>query len=63
MCLPISHLFWVSSLTYPNLLETKGYVVVVVAAAYLWRLPCTLATVLRRKERGLFGSYGLKFNN
>jgi hypothetical protein len=64
MCLPVSRLFWVLSLTYPNLLGTKGYVVVVVvAAAYLWRLPCTLAAVLRRKERGLFGSYGLKFNN
>jgi hypothetical protein len=30
MCLPVSRLFWVSSLTYPNFLETKGYVVVVV---------------------------------
>jgi hypothetical protein len=30
MCLPVSHLFWVSSLAYPNLLGTKGYVVVVV---------------------------------
>jgi hypothetical protein len=30
MCLPISRLFWVSSLAYPNLLGTKGYVVVVV---------------------------------
>jgi hypothetical protein len=30
MCLPISRLFWVSSLAYPNLLRTKGYVVVVV---------------------------------
>jgi hypothetical protein len=39
MCLPVSRLFWVSSLAYPNLLGTKGYVVVVVvvvvAAAYL----------------------------
>jgi hypothetical protein len=30
MCLPVSRLFWVSSLAYPNLLETKGYVVVVI---------------------------------
>jgi hypothetical protein len=26
----VSRLFWVSSLAYPNLLGTKGYVVVVV---------------------------------
>jgi hypothetical protein len=32
MCLPVSRLFWVSSLAYPNLLGTKGYIVVVVAA-------------------------------
>jgi hypothetical protein len=30
MCLPVSRLFWVLSLAYPNLLGTKGYVVVVV---------------------------------
>jgi hypothetical protein len=30
MCLPVSYLFWVSSLAYPNLLRTKGVVVVVV---------------------------------
>jgi hypothetical protein len=30
LCLPVSRLFWVSSLAYPNLLGTKGYVVVVV---------------------------------
>jgi hypothetical protein len=30
MCLFVSRLFWVSSLAYPNLLGTKGYVVVVV---------------------------------
>jgi hypothetical protein len=30
MYLPVSRLFWVSSLAYPNLLGTKGYVVVVV---------------------------------
>jgi hypothetical protein len=29
MCLLVSRLFWVSSLAYPNLLGTKGYVVVV----------------------------------
>jgi hypothetical protein len=33
MCLPVSRLFWVSSLAYPNLLGTKGYVVVVVVVA------------------------------
>jgi len=32
LCLPVSRLFWVSSLAYPNLLGTKGYVVVVVIA-------------------------------
>jgi hypothetical protein len=30
MCFPVSRLFWVSSLAYPKLLGTKGYVVVVV---------------------------------
>jgi hypothetical protein len=30
MCLPVSHLLWVSSLAYPNLLGTKGCVVIVV---------------------------------
>jgi hypothetical protein len=34
MCLPVSRLFWVSSLAYPNLLGTKGYVVVVVNFFY-----------------------------
>jgi hypothetical protein len=33
MCLPVSRLFWVSSLAYPNLLGTKCYVVVVVVVA------------------------------
>jgi hypothetical protein len=32
MCLSVSRLFWVSSLAYPNLLGTKGYVVVVATA-------------------------------
>jgi hypothetical protein len=32
MCLPVSRLFWVLSLAYPNLLGTKGYVVIVVLA-------------------------------
>jgi hypothetical protein len=35
MCLPVSRLFWVSSLAYPNLLGTKGYVVVVVVVVVL----------------------------
>jgi hypothetical protein len=30
MCLPVSRLFWVLSLAYPNLPGTKGYVIVVV---------------------------------
>jgi hypothetical protein len=30
MCLPVSRLFWVSSLAHPNLLGTKYYVIVVV---------------------------------
>jgi hypothetical protein len=41
MCLPVSHLFWVSSLAYPNLLGTKGYVVVVVVVVVVegyWQL-------------------------
>jgi hypothetical protein len=36
LCLPVSRLFWVSSLAYPNLLGTKGYVVVV----YLYFFMC-----------------------
>jgi hypothetical protein len=32
MCFPVSRLFWVLSLAYPNLLGTKDYVVVVVEA-------------------------------
>jgi hypothetical protein len=28
MCLPVSRLFWISSLAYPSLLGIKGYVVV-----------------------------------
>jgi hypothetical protein len=35
MCLPVSRLFWVSSLAYPNLLGTKGYVVVVVVVGLI----------------------------
>jgi hypothetical protein len=35
VCLPVSRLFWVSSLAYPNLLGTKGYVVVVVRVCSL----------------------------
>jgi hypothetical protein len=38
MCLPVSRLFWVSSLAYPNLLGTKGYVVVVVVVDALFNL-------------------------
>jgi hypothetical protein len=40
MCLPVSRLFWVSSIAYPNLLGTKGYVVVVVCVVLL-KLKCT----------------------
>jgi hypothetical protein len=36
MCLPVYRLFWVSSLAYPNLLGTKGYVVVVVVVVVVW---------------------------
>jgi hypothetical protein len=36
MCLPVYRLFWVSSLAYPNLLGTKGYVVVVVVVTSLF---------------------------
>jgi hypothetical protein len=41
MCLSVSRLFWVSSLAYPNLLGTKGYVVVVVVVGRweTWILP------------------------
>jgi hypothetical protein len=35
MCLSVYRLFWVSSLAYPNLLGTKGYVVVVVVVYML----------------------------
>jgi hypothetical protein len=51
MCLPVSRLFWVSSLAYPNLLGTKGYVVVVVLLSRLkqsvidtWEAQFTLRT-------------------
>jgi hypothetical protein len=44
MCLPVSRLFWVSSLAYPNLLGTKGYVVVVVVETKIGS-----ATILRKK--------------
>jgi hypothetical protein len=43
LCLPVSRLFWVSSLAYPNLLGTKGYVVVVVLA---WNLPAFIVRLL-----------------
>jgi hypothetical protein len=33
---PVSRLSWVSSLAYPNLLGTKGYVVVVVVVLLLF---------------------------
>jgi hypothetical protein len=56
MCLPVSRLFWVSSLAYPNLLGTKGYVVVVVVVVdyieviksleleveHTWRILCKI---------------------
>jgi hypothetical protein len=50
MCLPVSRLFWVSSLAYPNLLGTKGYVVVVVVMrprcqSVAWRLPSAFGTL------------------
>jgi hypothetical protein len=34
MSLPVSRLFWVSSLTYSNLLGTKDYVVVVLCGLH-----------------------------
>jgi hypothetical protein len=37
----VSRLFWVSSLAYPNLLGTKGYVVVVVVVVVVVILQCT----------------------
>jgi hypothetical protein len=40
MCLPVSRLFWVSSLAYPNLLGTKGYVVVVVVVVVIVSIVC-----------------------
>jgi hypothetical protein len=36
MYLPVSRLFWVSSLAYPNLLGTKGYVDVVAVVVVQW---------------------------
>jgi hypothetical protein len=47
MCLPVSRLFWVSSLAYPNLLGTKGYVVVVVVVVVL---PPTLTQLLYNRS-------------
>jgi hypothetical protein len=46
MCLSISRLFWVSSLAYPNLLGTKGYVVVVVIVVVCLKAPLTLSVQL-----------------
>jgi hypothetical protein len=43
MCLPVSRLFWVSSLAYPNLLGTKGYVVVVVVVVVGVEAYCIIA--------------------
>jgi hypothetical protein len=40
MCLSVSRLFWVSSLAYPNLLGTKGYVVVVYLILYVPHASC-----------------------
>jgi hypothetical protein len=51
MCLPVSRLFWVSSLAYPNLLGTKGYVVVVVVveSENMWTTaPRLLASLLNK---------------
>jgi hypothetical protein len=54
MCLPVSRLFWVSSLAYPYLLGTKGYVVVVVVAVILHRWVIPPAVGLGRgRERGI----------
>jgi hypothetical protein len=46
MCLPVSRLFWVSSLAYPNLLGTKGYVVVVVVVVSFYLLTSEKSNVL-----------------
>jgi hypothetical protein len=56
MCLPVSRLFWVSSLAYPNLLRTKGYVVVVVVDkkvqhhCYLYSRWSTCSTIFLTTE-------------
>jgi hypothetical protein len=47
MCLPISRLFWVSSLAYPNLLGTKGYVVDV--QAYTSQNPACAIILFEKK--------------
>jgi hypothetical protein len=39
MCLSVSRLFWILSLAYPNLLGTKGYVVVVSSLCRLCLVP------------------------
>jgi hypothetical protein len=54
MCLPVSRLFWVSSLAYPNLLGTKGYVVVVVVVVVVEMLQlneCTKAHAFSKCAR------------
>jgi hypothetical protein len=47
MCLPVSRLFWVSSLAYPNLLGTKGYVVVVVVVVVVLEKHSANSTLCR----------------
>jgi hypothetical protein len=42
MCLPVSRLFWVSSLAYPNLLGTKDYVVVYIYIEIFYIIPWVL---------------------
>jgi hypothetical protein len=46
MCLPVSRLFWVSSLAYPNLLGTKGYVVVVVVVVVVAVLAASVYSII-----------------
>jgi hypothetical protein len=46
MCLPVYRLFWVSSLAYPNLLGTKGYVIVVVVVVVVVRIGASHTVVL-----------------
>jgi hypothetical protein len=63
MCLTVSRLFWVSSLAYPNLLGTKGYVVVVVTQKAYYILVIGVGCLLSHETIFLFPNSESKTNS